>query len=396
MVPRQLTPTIQRWSNQYPVVTILGPRQSGKTTLVKLAFPQHSYINLEDLQEQRFAQEDPRGFINRFTNGVIIDEIQNQPTLLRQIQLSVDSMNNPGMFILIGSNTHALSAGISQSLAGRTAIAKLLPFTYQELLPYSSGDGHKSSLESYEELIWKGMYPRIWEQNLNPSEALSFYFSTYIERDVRAMLGIKDLNTFHLFVKLIAGRVGQILNLSSLANDVGIAVNTVKEWISILENSFILFRLEPFFANLGKRLIKSPKIYFWDTGLAAWLIGVREPGHILTHPLKGQLFENLIVSDLIKQNMHKNLQFQFTFFRDSNGNEGDLIVQRGNEYQIIEIKSATSLPQHGLVSVNKVQAITKLPGSKVLIFGGEGSWEQQGVEVRGWRESLSMWESEKP
>lgn len=396
MVPRQLTPTIQRWSNQYPVVTILGPRQSGKTTLVKLAFPQHSYINLEDLQEQRFAQEDPKGFINRFTNGVIIDEIQNQPTLLRQIQLSVDSMNNPGMFILTGSNTHALSAGISQSLAGRTAIAKLLPFTYQELLPYSSGDGHKSSLESYEELIWKGMYPRIWEQNLNPSEALSFYFSTYIERDVRAMLGIKDLNAFHLFVKLIAGRVGQILNLSSLANDVGIAVNTVKEWISILENSFILFRLEPFFANLGKRLIKSPKIYFWDPGLAAWLIGVREPGHILTHPLKGQLFENLIVSDLIKQNMHKNLQFQFSFFRDSNGNEGDLIVQRGNEYQIIEIKSATSLPQHGLVSVKKVQAITKLPGSKVLIYGGEGSWEQQGVEVRGWRESLSMWESEKP
>jgi predicted AAA+ superfamily ATPase len=303
-------------------------------------------------------------------------------------ELVVDQENTPGRFILTGSTTHALSTGISQSLAGRTAIGKLLPFTYQELTHYSSKQNHPSSLDSYEELIWKGMYPRIWEQDLSPTEALSFYYSTYIERDVRLMLGIKDLNTFQLFVRLIAGRVGQILNLSSLANDVGIAVNTAKQWISILENSFILFRLEPYFANLGKRLIKSPKIYFWDPGLAAWLIGIREPSQLITHPLKGQLFENLIVSDLLKQHFHKNLHQQWYFFRDSNGNEADLILQQGNEYKIVEIKSAKTLAQQGFASLKKVRSIINLPGTNFLIYGGEGSWDQQGVKVRGWRESL--------
>jgi len=381
MIPRKIQAKLLQWSGQYPVLTLVGPRQSGKTTLVRKLFPDKPYINLEDLQERSFAMEDPRGFLSRFPTGAILDEIQRLPQIMGQIQVTVDTDPAPGRFILTGSNQLALSQGISQSLAGRTAIGELYPFTLAEISQQSQG-------LSYEELLWKGFYPRIWDRNLDPTEALSFYLSTYVERDLRQVLAVKDLGRFQTFLQLAAGRVGQLLNVNALASDVGVAPNTLKDWIAVLEAGFILFRLPPYHANLGKRLTKSPKIYFWDVGLAAWLMGIREDSQIPTHPLRGQLFENLIIADRLKASRHSGQKQDFWFYRDSQGLEIDLITSHGQELCLREIKSGRTLASGSLSSLKKVLAL--LPGKHQghLIYGGEGSWNQSDVKIQGWREAL--------
>lgn len=385
MIRRQLEDKLLQWMQQYPVITVIGPRQSGKTTLVRKLFPDKPYVNLEDLQERSFAQDDPRGFLSRFPKGVILDEIQRLPELLSQIQVAVDSDQDAQRFILTGSNQLALSQGISQSLAGRTAIGELYPFTLAEISEHSQG-------MNYEELLRKGFYPRIWDRNLEPSEALSFYLSTYVERDLRQILAVKDLSRFQTFLQLVSGRVGQLLNLSTLASDVGVAPNTLKDWIAVLEAGFILFRLPPYHANLGKRLIKTPKIYFWDVGLAAWLMGIREASQITTHPLRGQLFENLIIADKLKTSRHSGQRRDFWFYRDSHGLEVDLISSHARGLSLTEIKSGKTLASEALSNIKKVRQIIPGENHSTVIYGGEGDWMQSGARIKGWREALSALE----
>ncbi len=323
---------LSRYACQYPVVTITGPRQSGKTTLCKHTFPDKKYVSLEDLDNRAYASEDPKAFLSEYSNGVIIDEIQRVPNLLSYIQGIVDENNIKGEFILTGSSQLELTKNISQSLAGRTALLKLLPFSFTEI--------YETTHPTLDDVLFNGFYPRIYVDNLEPTEALSSYISTYIERDIRQFYDIKDLALFQRFLQLCATRVGQLLNYSNIANDCGVSVPTIQNWISVLEQSLIIYRLPPFFSNIKKRLVKTPKIYFYDTGLCAFLNGVKRVEHIKSLPIRGNLFENFIISEFIKMNYHNNLKNDFYFYRDKIGKEIDLIIDNGLTKTPIEIKSA--------------------------------------------------------
>ena len=326
---------LKRYSEQYPVVTITGPRQSGKTTLCRHIFPDKKYVSLEDLDNRAYADSDPRAFLAEYSNGVIIDEIQRVPDLLSYIQTAVDENNMKGEFILTGSSQLELTNNISQSLAGRTALLKLLPFSYTEI--YNKKTSTQVLLD---EILFNGFYPRIYADKLNPSEALSAYISTYIERDIRQFYDIKELNLFQRFLQLCANRIGQLLNYSNIASDCGVSVPTIQNWISILEQSFIIYRIQPFFTNIRKRLVKTPKIYFYDTGLCAFLNGVRKVEHIQSLPIRGGLFENFVISEFIKLNHHNNMKKSFYFYRDKTGKEVDLIIDDGLNIVPVEIKAA--------------------------------------------------------
>ncbi len=335
-IERKLTGQAQSLFKQYPVVTITGPRQSGKTTLAKKAFPDLPHINLEDMETRSFAQQDPKGFLRTCSEGAILDEIQNVPDLTSYIQVHVDSLQKEGLFVLTGSRQFELMESISQSLAGRTALLKLLPFSFEELA------AHEIKL-SWDEYIYRGFYPRIYDKKLNPAQALADYYTTYVERDLRQIINVHNLNLFHKFVSLCAGRIGQILNISSLASDTGISHSTAHEWLSILKASYIIFTLEPYFANIGKRLIKSPKLYFYDTGLAANLLGIEEESHVTYHPLRGNLFENMAVMEILKFRFNRGKSSNLFFFRDSKGNEIDLFYTAADKIIPFEIKSAETI-----------------------------------------------------
>lgn len=317
-------------SKQYPVVTILGPRQSGKTTLVRDVFPEKNYINLEDPDTREQVEYDPRSFLERNPEGLILDEIQNVPKLLSYIQGIVDRDQKNGQFILTGSHQPLLSQGISQSLAGRTAILNLLPLSCHELQKDQSSD------DLYQTL-YKGFYPRVYKDDLDPTKFYRNYVETYLERDVRQMINIRDLRQFQVFLKLCAGRIGQLLNMNSLATEVGVSSHTIKNWMNILEASYVIHILQPFHVNTSKRLVKSPKLYFVDPGLACFLLDIREPQQIERDPLRGSLFENFVVMDLIKTNLNYGLEKKFYFYRDSNQTEIDVVYKNGT-FTGIEIK----------------------------------------------------------
>jgi predicted AAA+ superfamily ATPase len=384
MLKRIIAPKLIEWAKQYPIVTMTGPRQSGKTTLVKEVFPHKPYVNLEDLQERNFAIEDPKGFLNRFPQGAVLDEIQNVPQLLSQIQVVSDARNTSGLFILIGSNQLTLKSGISQSLAGRTALAQLLPFQIKELRQSTTSGSYAA-----QDYLYSGFYPRIWDKKLNPTEALSFYVQTYIEKDINNLMRIKDLARFQTFLQLCAGRVGQLLNYTSLARDTGISENTARDWISLLENSYLVFRLKPYHSNIKKRLIKSPKLYFWDVGIASYLIGIQNSQQLITHPLKGQLFENMIIADLMKNIIHAGKQPRVYFYRDSNGIEADLVMGQGQETELWEIKSGQTYTTDSTRNLASIRSTINLDGKNIVVYGGEGRWEQNGTQVFGWREKLN-------
>ncbi|MBS0622352.1 MAG: ATP-binding protein [Verrucomicrobia bacterium] len=338
MFKRSLAPHIQQLAAKYPVVTLLGPRQSGKTTLVKAAFPDKPYVNMEDAENRALATVDPKSFMERYPQGAILDEVQRVPHLLSYIQVRVDAVDQKGMFILTGSHQAHLHAAVSQSLAGRTTLLRLLPLSLQEIRRASIAD-------SVEEIILKGGYPRIYKEDLPVSNAYSSYFQTYVERDVRQILQVKDIIQFERFIKLTAGRIGQLINYASLASDVGVSAVTIKEWIAVLEATYIVVRLEPYFENFGKRLIKSPKIYFTDTGLACHLLGIETVEQLTKDSLYGNLFENFIVVELMKARYHAARDPHLYFYRDVSGREVDLILQRGSSLVPIEIKSSkTYLP----------------------------------------------------
>jgi uncharacterized protein len=335
----------------FPVVTITGPRQSGKTTLLKNVFPDKKYVSLEDPDIRQMATSDPRGFLNQSGTGLIIDKIQRVPELVSYIQGIVDKLQIPGYYILSGSQQFELSQTISQSLAGRTALLRLLPFSLQEIQVIAAN-------LTIDELIFQGFYPRIYNQpTVTPARYYSSYLETYIERDLRQLINVKDLRQFELFVRLCAGRVGQIFVASNLANDVGVSVPTIQSWLSILEASYIVYLLQPFYANINKRLTKSPKLFFYDVGLAAFLTGINEPYQILTSPLKGPLFENLVVMEALKSKYNHFKPYQLCYYRDSNNNEVDLILDYTSHMDAIEIKSSQTFDKSFLKGLNYIRGI---------------------------------------
>ena len=374
MIKRILSNSLARLAKQYPAITLTGPRQSGKTTLCRAIFKSHQYISLEDVSTRSFANEDPRGFLAQFKNGVILDEIQRTPDLVSYIQGIVDEKQSPGQFILTGSQQFEMTQTINQSLAGRTAILRLLPFAYSELY-----DDKQPDLNG---LLYQGFYPRIYDKQLNPTEALGFYLNTYIERDLRNLMNIKNLSVFEKFLKLCATQIGRLTNYSRLANDCGITQNTVKEWLSILEASYIIFQLQPHFENFRKRLTKSPKLYFYDVGLAAYLLGINDSSHIQCHPLRGELFENFIVSEFLKNRYNHVKNNNLYFFRDHVGNEIDLVLDDGSELISVEIKAGSTLTSNYFKGLHYYHQLSGIKNKKrILIFTGKESARYHDIDV---------------
>lgn len=351
MVEREITTELIEASEEYPVVTIFGPRQSGKTTLVQMTFPDKLYYSLEDPDTRMAAETDPRGFLAELPEGGVLDEIQRFPELLSYIQGIVDRKKMAGMFILTGSHQPELHQSVSQSLAGRTAVLTLLPFSLSELKNY------KRDLESFE-LILKGAYPRLHEEGLKPSRFFNGYMQTYLERDVRALINLKDLRSFQQFLTLLAGRVGQVLNYTSLSNDVGVSATTIKNWISVLKASFVVFELPPFFENIRKRVVKSPKIYFSDVGLAAYLLGIETSEQVSRDPLRGGLYENLLILEVLKASLNDGKRPELFFYRDTHGNEVDLVIKEGRKLIPVEIKSAATFAPDFLKGIERFRGIT--------------------------------------
>ena len=364
MINREITPELRLLASQYPVVTIIGPRQSGKTTLAKMTFPDYAYCTLEDPDIRKFASQDPRSFLQKYNKKAIFDEIQRVPELLSYLQALVDEDDSKGRFILTGSHQLKLRAEISQSLAGRTALLTLLPFTIAEAWQLTT-------LKSRDTLLYTGLFPRVHQDKLNPTKAYANYYSTYIERDVRQLINLKNVSLFEKFLKLLAGRVGQVINFNSLSNDIGVSAVTLKEWLSVLEASFIIFRLEPYFENFGKRVIKSPKIYFNDTGLLAYLLDIDSDKIIGRDPLIGSIFENLVVLELMKARYNQGLNPNIYFFRDSNGFKVDVIYKKGSQLIPIEIKSAATFNRIFAKSIHKFQKLTPKAKNGYVVYSGD-------------------------
>lgn len=383
MFQRQIASELQGLAKEYPVVTVIGPRQSGKTTLVKNIFPQMPYANLEDPDTRALAEDDPKGFFQRFPHGAILDEIQRLPKLLSYIQTIVDETNQKGRFILTGSHQLELHQAITQSLAGRTALLTLLPMSLGEL--------HQAGIDlSLDSSLLRGGYPRIHKDGLNPTKAYRNYFQTYVERDLRQLINVKDLMQFERFVRICAGRAGQILNLEEMGGEVGISSHTVKQWISMLEASFIVFRLQPYFENFGKRIIKSPKLYFTDVGLVTYLLGIENEEQLSRDPLRGHLVENLIVLELLKWRLNHGLDPNLYYFRDVQKNEIDVIFKDGNTLIPIEIKSAYSYNSEFLKKLFSFQQMVENRAPKgYLIYAGDQEQKIQSIQLINYKNCTS-------
>ena len=335
MIAREISTELAHLLGEYPVVTLLGPRQSGKTTLAQ-SLSRYAYCNLEIPENREFANHGPKAFFNQFKDRVALDEIQRVPQLLSYIQAIVDDKKHNGQFVLTGSHQLELKAAITQSLAGRTAILHLLPFSIAEL------NAGGICFDDFEEYTYRGFLSRIYDQDQHPTQAYSNYYQTYVERDVRQLINLKDASLFEKFIKLLAGRVGQLINFNSLSSDVGVDAKTIKHWLSILEASFIVYKLPPYIESFGKRVIKSPKYYFTDVGLLSFLLGIEKPAQISRDPLMGNIFENLIVIECLKARFNQGKLANLYFFRDSSGNEVDIVFQHGREVTAIECKSSST------------------------------------------------------
>lgn len=363
----------------YPVTTLTGPRQSGKSTLLKNTFPDYDYVSLEDLDTRLFAQNDPRGFLATYPERVIIDEAQRVPDLFSYIQTHVDKSDETGIFILAGSNNFLLMEAISQSLAGRTAVLKLLPFSHHEM---KQADILPRSIN---EEIFTGNYPRIYAKGIAPPDFYPFYIQTYIEKDVRQVKNIGDLNKFIMFIKLCAGRIGQLISLSSLSNDCGIAVSTAQSWLSVLEASYIIYLLKPDHNNYSKRLVKSPKLYFYDTGLACSLLGIKSADQIASHFLRGGLFENMVINEFVKDALNKGAEPEVTFWRDKAGNEVDMLQYDGSRQIAYEIKSGATFSSDYFTNLSlwaKLSGAT--PTQCNVVYGGEKDLKTSQGAVMAW------------
>lgn len=380
MIDRDLAPRLRAAARRFPAATLTGPRQSGKSTLCRMVFPNHAYANLEAPDVRAFAATDPRGFLAQFDKGAIIDEIQRVPELTSYLQHLIDEDPRHGRWILTGSQSLTMMESVSQSLAGRTAVLHLMPLARSEARRFKR---HPKSLD---ETLFTGGYPRILDQRLEPSEWLGSYVRTYVERDVRLISNIGDLATFQRFVQLCASRTAQLLNLSSLAMDAGISQPTAKAWLSILETTFVTFRLQPYFGNIGKRLIKTPKLHFYDSGLVCWLLGIRDPSQLRLHPLRGPIFETWVVSEILKHRFNRGEHAGLYFYRDRHGLEADIVIEDGQKLTVVEAKSGqtatTDLVNAGR-QVTQILADTA-QAQRVVVFGGESSQKRTDVEVLSW------------
>ena len=376
-----MSPLLLQLAGQYPVVTLTGPRQSGKTTLAKSLFADKPYVTLEDPDIRRFATEDPRGFLAAYRQGAIFDEIQRAPELSSYLQGMVDTDPQPGRFILTGSHQFELMTQVSQSLAGRTAVLKLLPFTLAEAHTLREATPSADLAQT----LLTGFYPRIHDKNLNPSQALADYFATYVERDLRQLAAVHDLQRFERFVRLCAGRTGQLLNLNSLGNDAGVSHATARAWIDLLQTSYIVHLLPPWFTNSGKRLIKAPKLYFYDVGLACWLLGLRTSEQVARDPLWGSLFENFVIMEAMKDRLNGGESAEMYFYRDSEGNEVDLLLPVGGKMHAIEIKAGATVNTDYFKGLKNFAAHhpTAVSGGSV-IFGGVQGQQRSDWPVHSW------------
>lgn len=382
MIHRDLAAELHRAAAWAPSITLTGPRQSGKTTLCRAVFPDHPYHSLEAPDERAFAQEDPRAFLARFPRGAVLDEVQRVPDLLSYLQGIIDADPAPGRWILSGSQNFALLASISQSLAGRTAMHQLLPLSWDEIRRFPRPPG------SLEEAIFRGGYPAIFDRRLHPSDWLRSYVATYLERDVRTVRNVGDLTQFQRFVELCAGRTGQLLNHASLADDCGVSQPTARAWFSILEASFIAFHLPAFHVRHRRRLVKMPKLYFHDTGLACWLLGIGAPGQLRAHPLRGALFETWVVSEVHKHRMHRGVSGGLSFYRDRNGAELDLVVEAPDGLTLIEAKSAATPSSNLLAGVRRagphLRALRPCRDA-VVVYGGDDLQQRTDGRLVPWR-----------
>ena len=381
LIQRAIQADLIRLADQYPVVTIIGPRQSGKSTLTRMAFPEKPYLSLELLSLRDFALSDPAGFLNTYAQeGAILGEIQRVPSLLSEIQVRVDARPEmKGAYILTGSHQLLLMQSVTQSLAGRTAILNLLPLSLTERMAFGG------TVPSIPQLLFKGFYPRLFNDDLDPVEALSFYVTTYVERDVREVMMIKDLTAFSRFLRLCAGRSGQILNASALAADAGINHNTARSWLSLLEASFIITLLRPHHNNLNKRLIKAPKLYFWDVGLACRLLGIEREEQLASHPLAGALFETFVVTELMKQRLNRVREPRLYYWRDNTGHKVDLLYETAEGITPLEIKLGATIVPDAWKGIDYYRSLNEQASPGIVIYGGNEMQERStGLRVIGY------------
>lgn len=383
MIKRDAQTTLKDLAKGFPITVITGPRQSGKSVLSRHAFPDKTYVTFDEIDILETARADPRGFLSRFPKGAVIDEAQKMPELFPYLKARVDRDNMMGEFVLTGSQQFSLMSRITESLSGRAGFIQLLPFSIIEL--------HAAKkLPVLDDLIFRGSYPPIYDRKISPQHWFVGYVTTYIERDIRNILNVRELGTFQRFLRLCAARVGQLLNISSLANDCGISTQTAKSWISVLESSYIIFLLQPHFANFGKRLIKSPKIYFYDTGLASWLLNIQDPEHLGIHPSRGPLFENLIICEMLKQRYNHGLSSNLYFWRDNLGDEIDVLVDGGKDQVPIEIKSGKTITDESFKTLSKWKKITGKEAASYLIYSGNEEYKRKTITIFPWQKISQM------
>ena len=381
MLARDAEKTLIRLAKSFPVVAITGPRQAGKTTLAKAVFKDKPYVSLENPDEREFAQNDPKRFLARFPNGAVLDEVQRCPALLSWLQGVVDQRGVMGDFVLTGSAQFDLIEGITQTLAGRVGRVELLPLSSSEL---KAANQLPNSLS---QMLIQGGYPALYDRKITPQDWFSNYVATYVERDVRQLISVRNLGQFQTFLKMCASRTGQLINLTSLGADCGISAVTAKQWLSVLETSYIVTLLRPHHSNFGKRLVKTPKIYFLDSGLAAWLMGIRSAETLETHAARGALFESWVVSELYKKRLNAGLPIDLFFWRDNTGNEVDLIIENEKGLQPIEIKSGSTYASDWSQGLKKWQALAKNSSLEpAILYGGESNFERESLQVWGWRD----------
>lgn len=381
VIERDLTPRLRKAAREFPAVTLTGPRQSGKSTLCRKVFPKLEYVSLEAPDIRNFAVDDPRGFLAQFPKGAVIDEVQRAPDLPSYLQGIIDDDPKPGRWILTGSQNLSLLESVNQSLAGRTAVLNLLPLSRSEVTRFKR---HPKTLE---DSLFAGGYPRIFDKQLDPSDWLASYVATYLERDVRTITNVGDLSTFQRFVELCAGRTGQLLNYSALAGDCGITQPTAKAWLSVLETSFLAFRLQPFHSNLRKRLVKMPKLHFYDSGLVCWLLGIREASQLRSHPLRGAIFESWVVSEILKRRTNRGESRRLSFYRDRDGVEVDIVVEHSDRLELVEAKSAETASSSlfaGGIRVKGHLESGPMPCEVVAVYGGDQGQRRSEASLVSW------------
>ena len=385
MIDRTLQTKVVQLARHYPIVTITGPRQSGKTTLCRMVFPDKAFVSLEAPDVREYARTDPRGFLSHHAAGAVLDEVQRVPELLSYLQVDVDERPPPGRFVLTGSANLALLDAVSQSLAGRTALVNLLPLGREEVVRFAR---HPTDVFT---ALWTGAYPAVYDREVPPEDWFASYVATYVERDVRQVLNVTDLVAFQTFLGLCAGRTGQLLNLSSLGADAGITHNTARAWLSVLEAGFLVFRLPPFHGSLKKRLVKTPKLHFYDSGLLCYLVGIRSPEPLRSHPLRGGIFESWVASEILKARLHRGLPGTLSYYRDRKGEEVDAILERGDALVAVEAKSGETIADDFFAALECFEQALAVPGrarkiEKVLVYGGDWSGVRSGTRVLPWSE----------